>query len=136
MTIQVSLSDLLLGLDAQSDDACSYLNTKTGHVITVASGLDWSEDAQEQVDLGGSDYLALPDRFALDEYGMMRNFAASSAQAERLAEALRGSGAFRRFKDVVHELGMAKEWYRYRDDAFARIAREWCAAHGIEIMSD
>jgi hypothetical protein len=136
MTIQVALSELLLGLDVQSDEANSYLNVKTGQVITVGFGLDWSEDAQEQVDPSNGDYLALPDRFELDEYSMMGNFAARSVHAEDLAAALRGSGAFRRFKDAVLELGVAKDWYAYREKAFERIAREWCAVHGIAVIED
>jgi hypothetical protein len=48
-----------------------------------------------------------------------------------LSRALRGRGAFRRFKDRVHGYGMAEAWYRSRDAALREIARSWCEAHGI-----
>jgi hypothetical protein len=46
--------------------------------------------------------------------------------------ALRGAGAFRRFKDTMHALGVASAWYAYRDSAYAEVARAWCESNDIE----
>lgn len=46
-------------------------------------------------------------------------------------QAIRGKGAFRRFKDCLFDLGMEQEWYKYRDACYEKIAREWCEKHGI-----
>ena len=48
-----------------------------------------------------------------------------------LCNAIRGRGAFRRFKDGIHEYGIADDWYKYRDDTVREIAIDWCEAHGI-----
>jgi hypothetical protein len=48
-----------------------------------------------------------------------------------LCDAIRGRGAFRRFKDRVHIYGMAEAWYRYRDAALREMAIDWCEAQGI-----
>ena len=55
-----------------------------------------------------------------------------AAQGE-LGDALRGRGAFRRFKDGVQRLGLAEKWYSYRDRGYEEVARAWCDAHDIMV---
>ena len=50
---------------------------------------------------------------------------------EERCEAIRGRGAFRRFKDRVHVYRLTEAWYRYRDAALREIAMVWCDEHGI-----
>jgi uncharacterized protein UPF0158 len=64
----------------------------------------------------------------------MAQFCASVEDADirsDLCDAIRGRGAFRRFKDRVQAYGMAEAWYRYRDAALREIAMAWCEAHDI-----
>jgi hypothetical protein len=66
---------------------------------------------------------------------MMASFAATREDetvGRRLSRALHGAGAFRRFKDDVHALGVADQWYAYRDERYRALAMEWCEEHGIE----
>ena len=64
----------------------------------------------------------------------MRRFA-DSVQGRRIAdelqEAIHGSDAFRMFKSVVRRHRIEQQWYAFRDEALAEIARDWCQAHGI-----
>ena len=46
--------------------------------------------------------------------------------------AIRGKGAFRRFKDWVIDMGIEQLWYDYRDDAYKRKAAQWCEENRIE----
>jgi hypothetical protein len=48
-----------------------------------------------------------------------------------LCHAIRGRGAFRYFKEKIHDYGIAENWYRYRDEALREIAIAWCAENGI-----
>jgi len=147
---QVKLQDILDGMQFQSDEITAYLHRPTGRVIAVSeealqaaeegTGADDVEefelaDARGIVE-GGDDYLALPDRFEIDEYRMMERFAAGvtdpATQAE-LDDALRGRGAFRRFKDAVRRLGLLEGWYSHRDRGYEEVARAWCDAHGIMV---
>jgi Uncharacterised protein family (UPF0158) len=48
-----------------------------------------------------------------------------------LCNAIRGRGAFRRFKDRVQAYGIEEAWYQYRDDALREIVIAWCEEHGI-----
>ena len=79
-------------------------------------------------------YLPVPDRFEINEYRIMERFCHSVDDADLrgdLCDAIRGRGAFRRFKDRMQLYGMAEAWYRYRDAALREIAVAWCEAHGI-----
>ena len=51
--------------------------------------------------------------------------------SDELQAAVHGRGAFRRFKDAVHRLGIADEWYRFREAALEEIVIEFLEAHGI-----
>lgn len=46
-----------------------------------------------------------------------------------------GRGAFRRFKDTVHRVGMAEKWYSFQYEAYKRMAIEWCEENRIEYES-
>ena len=87
---------------------------------------------------GGTDYVQLPDRFEINEYRMMEQFAAGvtdpSARTE-LQDALHGRGAFRRFKDAVRRHDLAVEWYGYRDRSYEDVARAWCDERSLVIDS-
>jgi hypothetical protein len=64
----------------------------------------------------------------------MERFYLSGEDADirhNLCDAIRGRGAFRRFKGRVQAYGIAEEWYRYRDAALREIAMAWYEDHGI-----
>ena len=151
MPVRVALSEILDAMAFQSDELSAYLHRPTGRVIAVSDeairaaeqGDDASVEPEELADArgvlaGGEDYLPLPDRVEIDEYRMMERFAAGVADAtaqEQLLAALRGRGAFRRFKDTALQLGLADAWYADRDHGYEAVARDWCQAHGIVLDS-
>jgi hypothetical protein len=145
----VLLSAIVEGMDFQSDQMTSYLHRPTGRVLWVtdeafraAEGDD--EDSVEPEELADArgilassgDYLALPDRFEIDEYRMMEDFAMGldeSGPRDATQASLHGAKAFRRFKDTIHRLGLSDDWYAYRERAYTEVARTWCEANGIEL---
>ena len=150
MAVQVKLKDIIEGLEFQADECFSYLNTTTGEVVSVTTEElqaaeedapledfpDWQHDAiRIAKDIVETDhYLQLPDRFEIHEYQIMEQFCLSVDDEDLrddLCDAIRGRGAFRRFKDRMQLYGMAEEWYRYRDAALREIAVAWCEEHGI-----
>ena len=148
---RVKLDDILEGLEFQSDETNAYLHRPSGEVVMLSN--DTLQDAEEGIGDDAADwykeeiarakaflenekdYIALPDRFEIDEYRMMTAFAESVENpdmSDHLLLALRGSGAFRRFKDCALRLGIEKEWYAYRDQAYVKFAERWCEDEGIE----
>ena len=150
MTVQVKLQDILEGMDFQSDEQSSFLNLTTGEVVSITDEElraaehdapledfpDWQHDAIRiaREILETDHYLPLPTTFDIHEYSIMERFCLSVDDddlRDDLCDAIRGRGAFRRFKDRMQLYGMAEEWYRYRDAALREIAVAWCEEHGI-----
>jgi hypothetical protein len=152
MAIRVKLDDIIEGLELQSDERYAFLDKRTGEVVSISDEEmqaaeddepiedfpDWQQDlvriAKEIVDETG-DYIDLPTKFDIDEYSIMEKFCLSlddSEMSDDLYSAIKGSGAFRRFKDAINEYDIADDWYKYRNDALKEIAIEWCQDNDIE----
>jgi hypothetical protein len=85
------------------------------------------------------DYLKLPSRFEIHEYEIMERFSLSFPDhqvSDVLLGKIRGSGAFRRFKDTIYQYGIEDSWFKYRDEAYKEIAIAWLESHGIAYTDD
>ena len=154
MPARVKLSDILKGLEMQGDEVHTFVDRQTGEVVRVTDEdagavedgddlsdcADWQKESIEQARLVDADdagrFVALPDRFEIDEWRMMRDFSLSvedEAVSSALLNAIQGRGAFRYFKDQLHERGMADRWYAFRDERYRQIALDWCEANGLEL---
>jgi len=156
----VRLEDILDALEGQHDECHVYLELATGHIVMVTENdhfaveqdeselPEWQRESESLAlarrmadnddELPGG-YVVLPDRFDIDEYRMMQRFSWSREDAEErneLSRAMRGSGAFRRFKDTVNRLGIEKEWYGARAEGYREVAIEWCEEHGIPYLEE
>jgi len=149
VAVVVRLRDVVDALDLQSDELHSCLDPDTGEIITfndeqasIAEGGDWeSAPGWMKPDLPkikraleDERMLELPDRVHIDEWRMMQDFADADEHCPCRAElqsAVHGAGAFRRFKDAIRRLGLEEAWYRYREAAYQRVAREWLEENNI-----
>jgi hypothetical protein len=150
MTVVVSVRDIVDAMEFAFDEIHSCLSKETGEIITITDEEitainrrddwsdfpDWQQKMLASVDkvLDSSDYLPLPSKFELYEYAIMERFCCSIDDQElshELSSLIRGSGAFRRFKNAVHHHGIEDEWYQFRDKAFEDIAVEWPESNGI-----
>ncbi len=150
MAVQVKLKEIIEGLEFLTHDGFSYLNTTTGEVVYVtreelraaeeeAPLEDFPAWQHDVIRIAGEivatdHYLLLPTRFDIHEYSIMERFCLAIDDddlQDDLCDAIRGRGAFRRFKERLHAYGMAPDWYRYRDAVLREIAIVWCEAHDI-----
>ena len=53
-----------------------------------------------------------------------------------LLDLIRGSGAFARFKDAIHEFDIDQAWYQFRHAAYREIAIDWLEANDIPYIDD
>jgi len=159
MPARVKMSDVLDGLEAQGDETHAFLDKQTGEVLLLMDEDLCAADGDEEGDLSdcgeweresieqakavqadeGGRFLALPDRFDVNEWEMMRDFAMAledDSQAESLQNAIHGRGAFRYFRDRVHELGLADAWYKFREEQYRQVALDWCEANGVDVDTD
>jgi hypothetical protein len=150
MAVIVSLRDVIEEMDLMTDETTAYINPKTGELITLThEELALAEDPEEAEDapqwqkdllpkarevLASEDFIPLPGKFEIHEWSIMERFAGSLADAavsDELYAAIHGRGAFRRFKDAVQRLGIADDWYRFREAALEETAVEFLETHGI-----
>ena len=133
-----------------SDMIPGYLDRQTGEVelITEADRAaadsedselkDWELERAAIVRLIDEEpirFVRLPERFEINDYRMMEDFietVTDPVMSARLDESIRGSGAFRRFKDATSRLGLSKQWFEFRDKKYLEVAREWCKDENIE----
>ncbi len=151
----IKLKQVVDAMEPISDMAIAYYHRPTGTIVEVptAEGMDLSMDVDldapldelpewqrelvtwiRRVDEHRDEFVGLPDRFEINEWNMMASFAASledDKQAADLDDAIRGSGAFGRFKGYVHRHGLGDAWYAFRNAEYERIARGWCEFNEI-----
>lgn len=132
----------MLSMEMEGDANLSsggYLDLHTGQVYDDAAtdpmmvGADAAIDVDEDPDRwlrfdrtgsheGWQDMAAFADRQRDDQ---LRN---------RMQQAIEGKGAFRRFRDLVHDEGLAEAWYAFATDRQLGRARAFLAAEGIRTV--
>jgi hypothetical protein len=149
MGTTVVMDDVMEALELAADEMSSYVNSRTGEVITLTHDdlrlaeedsapemPDWQQEilVQAKQVLASEEWLQLPSKFDIHEWAIMDRFAASlsneSARAELLA-GIRRTGAFRNFKYAIRKLGVEDQWFAYKQRALEELAREWLARHGL-----
>jgi hypothetical protein len=142
--VVVSLRDFVDEMQPFSDEHHAYLNKITGELITITnediavveSGDDYSDSPEWQQKvyqntgevLSSEDYLKLPDKIEIHEYEILERFCLSVPNekiSNVLLDMIRGSGAFRRFKELIYRYDLEKDWYKFRDEAYKEIAIAW-----------
>jgi len=128
--------DMLETAMEDSDLTNSYfLNLVTGEVAFFSDYLGLSDEDErllEEID-GSDDYVAIERIPSHQAYQWMVDFVndmvapADENAAEKLAIALNGKGAFRRFKDTLHLLDeqWLPAWYQWRDERLKAAVEEW-----------
>ncbi len=129
----VSLSDLADHLEEISDDWSGFYNVKTGEVVIIPDDGFGGDDEMFQEDserVEGADFIPLPSQYEIHEYRIMESFAEEKGSKSML-RALRGRGAFRRFKDRCSEEGLSDAYFAFRHQALIDIARRFCEENNI-----
>ena len=153
MSVFVKLTAIIDAMDEQSDERFAWLNKDTGKIVVVSEEdlkiaedeteeefmADWQREQVETAKeiLNSDVYVQLPDRFEIDEYSLMEKFCREQpdeSMREEIYFSLKGTGAFRHFKDKIEGLGIAERWYSFRDEAMKDASVEWCDLNDIEYM--
>lgn len=135
---KLELSKAADAFDMVSDEHQVFYNIETGefdyYTDPVYSGLDDDYERFEE-----DCWIAVPGQRELGEYSIMEDFIdiiADPRKNELLSVAIEGRGAFRRFKDTLHRVGMTDEWYAFKNKAYIELARAWCEDNDIEYVCD
>jgi len=127
--IPINWTDLETAFERNSPDTESFLDTRTGEVVTVTEGaIDYTEQ-RAKVQAGGEAYVRIEPAASREQYKWMERFVAGVTDEplrERLVIAIDGKGAFRRFKDVLLNYPTERErWFSYRAELLHWAMHKW-----------
>lgn len=123
-----------------------YLDIEEMEVVSVPAesymGMLDEEDQElaDRIEEGWrTRFFSLPSKFDIHEYSIMEDFVWQLPQGrvqDSLADAIRGKGAFRRFKDGIYRFGIEEQWYEFEEARYQKMAVEWCENHGFGYFED
>ncbi|WP_074852916.1 UPF0158 family protein [Gordonia westfalica] len=140
---RVASVDLEMLADAMEGDP----SLSTGGYIDLETGMPYDDEMMDLVDrdelgIGEEDDLD-PDRWirydctgSREGWRDMADFAVRQRDPkvrDRLERAIEGRGAFRRFRDAVHEFDLNDQWHAFSNDRKIGRAREFLATEGIRV---
>ncbi|MBO7702985.1 MAG: hypothetical protein J6S26_00960 [Solobacterium sp.] len=141
-TRTVPLRVITEGIEMADDMWNQYLDLETMQLVSMASTFNDFADSDDRSGITEEDieegwltrFFRLPSQRDIHEYHIMEEFIDQMKPGDarnRLARAISGRGAFRRFKDAVIDMGIADKWYDYLHKAHEEIAAEWCRENGL-----
>ena len=127
--VPIHWTDLETAFERNSPDTESFLDTRTGEVVTVTEGaIDYAEQ-RAKVTSGGEACVRIEPAASREQYKWMERFVAGVTDEplrERLVIAIDGKGAFRRFKDVLLNYPTERErWFSYRAELLHWAMHKW-----------
>ena len=131
----IDVEEIATALAGQTDSDYRWLvNPATDEVAFWTS--DLGIDGENPVDLDELDLIVIDPLPSYIWYQDMAEFAdtiTDERAGRRLARAIQGRGAFRRFKDELNEEypGLLPAWYAFRDARAIRRAVEWLADNSL-----
>jgi hypothetical protein len=152
----VRLSDIVEAIDQWSEGFAAYLNRKTGEIVIVSEEeMRAAEDGEPLGDYPGwqhddirragdilehgEDYVDLPDKSEFHEYRVIERFCLAlddRETSESLYRAIKGKGAFRRFREAIERYDLTDEWHAYRQGALRQLAIDWCEANNVQFRDE
>ena len=106
---------------------------QTGHMMRDGLGMSQEEYEDYLFELDKPEWFALPEKFDIDQYRMMHEFA--DEQDNRIAEELHdqvgGRGTFRRFRNTAERHGLLDEWRAFHEHAMMKEMARWCDKNDI-----
>jgi Uncharacterised protein family (UPF0158) len=138
--LPVDLEELAGILEGDPLSVGGRIDTRTGEVWSQAA-IDYALETGEEDEDTADDperWLAVHGEGSREGYRDMELFIASvedPGRAERLAIAIRGRGAFRRFKnELARRPGELERWHALSEERQRGRARSWLAAAGYRVL--
>ena len=133
--MKVKLQGIIDAMDMTDRYTENFLDAATGEIVYINDMVMGQKEKDEIYDrLDEHGFYRLPTSFDLRDYDIMEDFIAGMPEGVqgRMYDAIQGRGAFRRFKDMVCEMGIEQTWYEFHDNVYKRKAASWCEENGID----
>ena len=140
----VKYNDLEMAVDFLSSgtllDASAYICRETGKIWFKSDESFEEDELPDNVD-DTTRYAVVPDKRDLDlGKPLVLGFASQilPGQYEKIDSIFRRSGAYSRYKDLLHDHGVLDAWYKYEELATREALCAWAKEEGfkVELESD
>lgn len=121
--MKVNLMDVIDAIDTINEDETYFYSIQDEEIVYV---LEDDEDDEF--------FIPLPTKEEVNDYQNMVNFTETIEDDKKrdwFENAIRGKGAFRRFRATLERFGMETAWYDFLEASHRELAIEWCEQHGI-----
>lgn len=133
LTLQAD--ELITAFEGNNYGMHHFLDRQTGELLFISDDIP-TEDVQERIDEDIERYAAIEPVPSHESFQIMENFVESlpGGKARRdLANAINQHKPFRRFKDTLLAYpDLREQWFRFHEQAFIEIIKEWLEDHKIE----
>lgn len=132
---ELKLSDIIDAISIVAGDMyfTYYLDPDTYKLIYTNEMADSHSDILDDA----NNYICLPTRYDINPYHMMEEFIDTIKDknlASKLFIAIKGKGAFRRFKNICIYNHIIDKWYKFQEMKYEEIAIEWCKHYQIKYI--
>ena len=140
--MKCKLSLIIEGMDGANVNETYYLNENNGRVwVSTDMGNFYIDNNEELSDeyLYNDSSISLPGQYEINEYKIIKDFIETikdNQMKNQLLIVIQGTGAFRRFKDSCINYGIINDWYKFKNNAYYELAKEWCLWNNIDYEDD
>jgi len=138
-------------LNTAGEQHSHYLDKRTGEIVLITNEEmdaaeedeliseypEWQRESilKAREILKSEDFVGLPDQFDIHEYKIMEDFCLqiqNRSVGQTLLGLIKGSGAFKRFKNAIYSTGVEKDWHQFRRTELEKLAIQWLDQEGLE----
>ncbi len=153
--LSVSLQQVVEHLELANDQMDSYINRANGELVIIDNESlslaeddgdlkhlpEWQREMVEEAKRVRADknFTVLPDQYHINEYQIMERFCLSldsEAMQNDLLAALKGRGAFARFKSFIYTENIDESWFAFKSTALRQIAIDFLDSENIPYQID
>ncbi|MGQ7420549.1 UPF0158 family protein [Streptococcus suis] len=139
----VLFRDIVDALQMLDQDDRYYYDSHLDELVYLSveeTSLKAREDLEEEIeeDVIGR-FVRLPTYYDFNPYTFMELYISDLTDGDlsgRLSRAIRGRGAFRRFKNELERCDRLEEWYAFETQCYKELVLDWCQENEIAIVDN
>ncbi|HEM3939962.1 TPA: hypothetical protein U1V32_001711 [Streptococcus suis] len=139
----VSFQDVVDSLQMISQGDRYYYDSHIDELVYLSVGefrIESRDGLEEEIeeDVAGR-FVGLPTYYDFNPYTFMELYISDLTDGDlsgRLSRAIRGRGAFRRFKNELERCDRFEEWYAFETQCYKELVLEWGQENKIAIVDN
>ncbi|HEL2172554.1 UPF0158 family protein [Streptococcus suis] len=139
----VLFRDIVDALQMLDQDDRYYYDSHLDELVYLSVGefrIESRDGLEEEIeeDVAGR-FVGIPTYYDFNPYTFMELYISDLTDGDlsgRLSRAIRGRGAFRRFKNELERCDRLEEWYAFETQCYKELVLEWCQENEVAIVDN